>query len=122
MTDLLATVFGVYMLAGGFGLVVNTGWAERILEDFESSPAMSYLAGAIITLAGTALVLTHNIWSGWPDIMVTLIGWGAAIEGVIMLIAPQALLAFAKKLSPNKTFMRAFGLFTMMLGAALIGL
>jgi len=110
------------MMAGGLGLVLNRGWAMQILDDFERSPALAYLGGAIITMGGLALVLTHNIWSGWPEIMVTLFGWGAAIEGLILLVFPKALFGFARMLVLNGKIIPIFGVLTMILGVALLWL
>lgn len=119
MTDLLAQVFGVYMLVAGFGLLIRPNWATEILDSIDNYAAIAYLMGALILMGGTAIVLTHNIWQGWPEIPITIIGWAAAIEGAIMLIYPQALLGFSKKLAPNNLFIRAFALLTMAFGAAL---
>ncbi len=120
MTELLAQTFGIYMLVAGFGLLLRPGWAMEILDSIENNAAMIYLMGAIVTIAGTALVLTHNIWTGWPEIPVSLIGWAAAIEGAIMLIYPPLLMGFSRKLAPNNLFIRLFAVFTMFFGAALI--
>jgi hypothetical protein len=48
---------------------------------------------AIIELvAGLALVLRHNIWSGLPAVVVTLVGWLLIIRSmVILLLPPDAL-------------------------------
>jgi len=122
MTDLLAQVFGIYALVAGFGLLLRPGWAQEILDSIENYAAMSYLMGAIVLMGGTAIILTHNIWSGWPEIPISLIGWAAATEGAIMLIYPPLLMGFSKKLAPNNLFIRLFSLFTMAFGAALIWL
>jgi len=108
------------MLVAGLGLLLRPGWAVEILDSIENNAAMVYLMGAIVMMGGTALVLTHNIWTGWPEIPVTLIGWGAAIEGAIMLVYPPLLMGFSRKLAPNNFFIRAFALFTMGFGAAML--
>lgn len=122
MTELLASVFGIYALVAGFGLLIRPGWAKEILDSIENYAAMSYLMGAIVLMGGTAIILTHNIWTGWPEIPISLIGWAAAIEGAIMLIYPPLLMGFSRKLVPNNVFIRLFALFTMAFGAALIWL
>lgn len=122
MTQMLATIFGVYMLCAGLGCVINKGWAGRILDGMEESDAHIYLTGAIVLIAGTALILNHNIWVDWKSVMVSLIGWGAAIEGAMMLIYPKFLFKISRGLLFNDKVVPMFGVATMMLGAALIWL
>lgn len=123
MTELLAIIFGSYMMAAGLGLVLSPSRAKDILESFESNPALCYFGGAVIMMGGVALVMTHNLWSArWPEIMITLFGWGAAIEGALILIYPAALFGFARWLMPSDTIGRLFGIGAIALGAALIWL
>lgn len=120
MTDLLAKVFGIYMICGGIGMILRKEWAMKVIDEFEDNATIGYVTGAIILMAGSALVLTHNIWQGWPEIMVTLIGWGAAIEGALMLIYPKALFKFARMIMPDVKFIPVFGIGVIILGAALL--
>ena len=120
MTELLAKIFGIYMLCAGLGLLLNKNMSKIILDEFETNPALTYFGGAIILLAGLALIFHHNIWTGWPEIMITLFGWGATIEGAILLIYPKALWKFARFLTPSEKIIPLFALGTMILGAALI--
>lgn len=120
MTELIAQVFGVYALIAGFGLLLRPAWAKEILDSIEGNAGLVYFMGAIILMIGTAIVLTHNIWRGWPEIPVTIMGWAAAIEGAIMLIYPPALLGFSSKLVLKTGFIRLFAFGTMLFGAALL--
>ena len=39
--------------------------------------------------AGLALVLTHNVWrADWP-VIITILGWLAAIGGAVRIVMPQ---------------------------------
>jgi hypothetical protein len=45
--------------------------------------------GIVVVIAGLAMVLTHNIWSGGTlTVLVTLAGWIALIKGALFLIVP----------------------------------
>ena len=49
-----------------------------------------YLNGAILFVAGLAIVRTHNVWTWrWP-IIVTLTGWVALIVGLWRMAMPEA--------------------------------
>ena len=48
-----------------------------------------YLSGVLSLLAGLAIVIAHNRWSGgWP-VIITVLGWLMVIGGVIRIVVPQ---------------------------------
>jgi len=120
MTELLAKIFGIYMICGGLGMILRKEWAMTVLDEMEENVTLGYITGALVLMGGTALVLTHNIWTGWPEILITLIGWGAAIEGALILIYPAILFKFARFIMPDVKFIPVFGIAVIALGAALL--
>lgn len=73
MTELLATCFGIYMIAAGLGLTINRQRVTTIIDEFEAPPALTYFGGAVMTLAGAALVLTHNVCN-FPCLLMSAFG------------------------------------------------
>jgi hypothetical protein len=48
-----------------------------------------FLLGVITLIAGLAMVLAHNVWSGGAlRVTVTLIGWITLIKGLLFLFLP----------------------------------
>ena len=119
LTLALAKAFGVYMIAGGLsGLLAPRRW-EEILDGFEASPALSYFAGVCVFAFGATIVLAHNIWSDPLSILITLYGWAAAIEAVVILIAPRPLFAFARWMV-RPMAIRAFAMGVIVLGVLVL--
>lgn len=85
----LAKLIGPVFLAVGIGLIANTAAYRRLAEEFLRSNALIYLSGLLTMTAGVALVLTHNVWVADWRIMITILGWLAAIGGAVCIIAPQ---------------------------------
>jgi hypothetical protein len=55
-----------------------------------NSAPVTYLNGAILFVAGLAIIRVHNHWTrGWP-VLVTLIGWGTVLGGLFRMFAPEA--------------------------------
>lgn len=55
-----------------------------------SIPAVVYLNGTLLVVAGLAVVRVHNFWTrGWP-VVVTLMGWLALLGGLFRMFVPQA--------------------------------
>jgi cation transport ATPase len=49
-----------------------------------------YLNGALLFVAGLAIIRAHNRWTfGWP-VMVTIAGWMALLGGLYRMFAPAA--------------------------------
>jgi hypothetical protein len=86
MTDSkqLAGLIGPTMVALGVTEAIN-------MEVFANQIApVVYLNGAILFVAGLAIVRAHNLWTWrWPFIM-TLTGWVALIGGLWRMVAPNA--------------------------------
>lgn len=80
----LAGFIGPIMVALGVTEVINMDvFAKQI------APVV-YLNGAILFVAGLAIVRAHNLWAWrWP-VVITLIGWIALIFGLWRMAAPDA--------------------------------
>lgn len=58
-----------------------------------------YLNGALLFIAGLAIVRAHNLWvRGWP-VTVTLVGWGIILLGLFRMFFPELQLVAAKNTS-----------------------
>jgi uncharacterized protein YjeT (DUF2065 family) len=97
LTEILARIFGLYMLAAGTGLALNGADLPKMLEEMRQSRLAFYLGGLIAFAIGAATVSLHNDFSGPLAIFITLFGWVALAEGVIMLAFPKAMRTFAGK-------------------------
>lgn len=80
----LAALIGPTMIALGATEALN-------LDMFAGQIApVVYLNGAILFVAGLALVRAHNRWIwAWP-VLITLTGWVLLLEGMYRMIAPAA--------------------------------
>ncbi len=79
-----------------------------------------YLGGLIAFAIGAAIVSLHNDFSGPLAIFITLIGWVALIEGVIMLALPNVMQAFADRLFDLIGTGRVWGVAVAVFGVLLL--
>jgi hypothetical protein len=55
-----------------------------------SLPALVYLDGTLLFIAGVSIIRIHNLWTrAWP-ILITLVGWLALGIGLYRMVAPEA--------------------------------
>ncbi len=53
-------------------------------------PAVTYLNGSLLFVAGLSIVRVHNRWTGgWP-VLVTLAGWFVILGGLFRMFFPEA--------------------------------
>jgi hypothetical protein len=113
----LAVLIGLYEFAAGIaGLTGQISWSA-MLDEFERSPALTFITGFMAFALGAAFILSHNIWTDALSAIVSAIGWIAAVEGLLIMIASQPLLAFSRKLVTNQ---RAVSIIAILFGAFLI--
>ena len=88
-TIFLSRLIGLYFILAIPSLMIH--WQTTV----ESAGALLrneplLLVTSLFTLiAGIAMVLAHNIWSGGTQaVLVTLVGWVTLIEGLLFLLLP----------------------------------
>ena len=113
----LAILIGLYLVAAGLGgLADGARWPDMI-DDLERSPGLLYLLAALAFGAGALIVWAHHHWTDPLAVVVTLIGFGALAEGLLLLAFPKAWLALAR---PLVAHLRALAIASLLLGALLL--
>jgi hypothetical protein len=98
----LLVLIGVYELAAGIaGLTGRIDWL-KMLDEFERSPALTFVTGFAAFAVGAAINLGHHHWTDLPAIIVSAIGWIAIIEGVMLMVCPKPLLRFSRGIVRNQ--------------------
>ena len=113
----LLVLIGVYELAAGIaGLTGRIDWAA-MLDEYERSPALTFITGFVAFAVGAAINLAHHHFTDLPAIIVSAIGWIAIIEGVMMMACPRPLLRFSRRLISNQ---KLVSILAALFGVALI--
>src|SRR6478735_7289774 len=91
----LLVVMGLYELVAGLaGLTGQINW-RTLLDEFDRSPALTFMTGFMVYVLGAVVMLVHCIWADPLAIIVSSIGLVAAVEGLLIMIVPGPLLAFS---------------------------
>ncbi len=54
------------------------------------NPPLMLIVGIFTVIAGLAMILAHNLWSGGAlPVMVTLVGWLTLVKGMLILLLPS---------------------------------
>lgn len=84
----LAKLLGLQLIVLSIALFTQPERFRTAIVDFHRSEALVLIGGAMPLLLGLAIVLSHNIWTGWP-ILITLLGYLMILKGVSRLFFPE---------------------------------
>jgi len=88
LTTLLAQIWGPILVAMGFGFFFSKKYYIKIYRDLEKDPFVVLFFGMFAMAAGIGQALFHNVWDTFPQIVVTLLGWGLLVKGVVCTTFP----------------------------------
>jgi hypothetical protein len=91
-TAFLSKFIGLYLIVIGLVMLVHKQSTVDTLTAMVHNPQLMFLSGVLAVVAGLALILGHNVWSGGTlPIVVTLVGWAALTKGLLLLfLSPDA--------------------------------
>jgi hypothetical protein len=86
----LAKVIGLFFISMAASLVLNRTSMLAALGVTVRQPEILLTYSIVFLLAGLAMVIGHNVWSGPPAaIIVTLVGWVVLVKSLLLLFAPS---------------------------------
>ena len=97
-TIFLGKLIGVYLAAISVAMLVSKRRTLKTLDEMVKSGPWMLFSGMVATVAGLAIVLTHNVWSGGAlAVAVTMTGWAGLLKGLSLLVVPPDKMAAAYK-------------------------
>ncbi len=87
-TLLLAQMWGPTILAVGIGFFVSRKYYLKTYRDLQKETFALLVFGMVSIPAGIAHINYHNVWGTFPEIVISLLGWGLLLKGFLFAIAP----------------------------------
>ncbi len=116
----LAKIIGPYCIIIALGILLNREFYQNVMRDFMRSAALVYIGGILSLIIGFLIVLTHNLWVRDLPVIITIIGWGAIVKGVWLIVFPNNLTKFTEAYLKNAGLLTAHMILIIVLGVALI--
>lgn len=115
----IAALLGPTLIASAVSIFFNLdAWPAMVDQAFHN-PALVFVAGYPLFVAGLAIVYFHNRWTaGWP-VVVTVLGWLALLSGLSRILFPTRLAGLAMGAVQNAAVMPIAALVILVLGAFL---
>jgi hypothetical protein len=115
----IAGLVGPTLVALAAGMLLNLGSFPIMAEQISHDPALVLVSGILLFVAGLTIVRVHNLWtSGWP-VLVTIIGWLAALSGLARILFPTRFAALAAGLGQSSGLIATAAVVLLVLGVFL---
>jgi hypothetical protein len=97
-TVFLGKLIGLYLAAISIAMLASRRRTLKTLDEMARSGPWMLFSGMVATMAGLAIVLAHDVWSGSAlAVAVTLTGWAGLLKGLSLLVVPPEMMATAYK-------------------------
>lgn len=88
-TEFLSRLLGFYCTLIGAAMLLRGDSTVQVVQQIVQDAALMYVLGILLVMAGLAMVLAHNVWSGGPhDAVLALIGWLTLLKGLLFILLP----------------------------------
>ena len=118
-SKLIAALIGPTLVAVALAMLFNLSFVPALARQVSEAPALNFLSGLLLFVAGLAIVRAHNIWQAGWEVLVTVCGWLALIGGLSRLLFPFQFAGFVSGLSESTRAVIAILLVLMALGFVL---
>ena len=120
-TVYLSKVFGISLVIIGALIMLRRRYFVLVFAAFVREPLVRAITAFIELLAGTFLVVGHNVWSPLPAAIISLFGWIAVIEATAYLVLPDDTLERVVSAFNTATVYLLGGLLAIAVGLYLMG-
>jgi hypothetical protein len=126
LTLFLAKLIGLTFVAFSLSMAMNRRAMVAAANQMVRDRGLILIGSSLNLIAGLALVLSHNVWSGGAlTVAVTLVGWLLVLRGLFLLFTPpEKLVAYYEAVRFDQNYFvfaaitGAFGLYLSIGGFA----
>ncbi|KND51852.1 MAG: hypothetical protein ABA06_01165 [Parcubacteria bacterium C7867-001] len=87
-TLVLAQIWGPVLLAVGIGMFVSRAQYQKVYRDIAEEPLAALTFGVFASVIGIMQVLAYSVWDTFIGAILTLLGWGALLKGLVFIMFP----------------------------------
>jgi hypothetical protein len=88
-TLFLAQLWGPAILAVGVGILLSRSYYVKLYRDLEREKLAVLTFGLVALTMGIIHINVHNVWSTFPQMFISLLGWGLLVKGIAFVAFPK---------------------------------
>lgn len=89
-TIFFAQLWGPILLAIGLGIFISRKYYTKLYRDLEKNSLAVLGLGMGFMIVGIIQTAVHSVWSTFPQIIISVLGWATLLKGVVFLVIPGA--------------------------------
>lgn len=101
----LAKIIGVYGLIISISAILNFERVNLLVSELLESEYLLYITGVMALIIGLTIITIHNDHTADYNLLITLVGWLAFIEGVIVLLVPDLADKIIREITRHRAFL-----------------
>jgi len=109
-TLFLSRLIGPTILLIGISFAIHHKFYIDWFKKFKEREPLLFFTELIEIIAGLAIILSHNLWTSVPEIIISVIGYGMVLEGALVLLVGKPWVNLAVRLFSRTTFLFVFSL------------
>ncbi|MGH9775820.1 MAG: hypothetical protein ACRD50_12825 [Candidatus Acidiferrales bacterium] len=119
-TTFLSKLIGLYCVLVSLAMLIHKQATLEMVASLHQNPALMFILGLFAMVAGLAMVLGHNIWSGGVlPVVVTVIGWASLMKGLLYLfLTPEGVDTYLAAIHFEQLFY-VYAAITLIIGVCL---
>ena len=118
-SKMIAGLMGPTLAAIALAMLFKFDSIPELAEQVSRDPALIFLSGVLLFVAGLAIVRAHNIWTlDWP-VLVTILGWLAIVGGLVRILFPSCLAEIATDLGDRPGLIIGLSVAILLIGGFL---
>ena len=118
-SKLIAGLAGPTALALGVSMLINRDMYPLLAQQVAGNLPFFILSGVVAIVAGLAIVRFHNRWTASWVTIITFMGWLLILGGILRIVLPRQMSAYATGLGPDATFLTVPAVILAAVGAYL---
>ncbi len=89
ITIFLAQMWGPVLLAIGLGFLFSGKYYLKIYRELDKQSFAVFTFALLAIAGGVAQIQAHNVWGTFPEVVISILGWGLLVKGIIFALAPR---------------------------------
>lgn len=115
----LAKILGIFFIVFGMSYLFNRKSHRKVLDKLAKSEEGFFILGIITLLMGLVIVVLHSYWNTTAEILISIIGWGAVLKGILIIFDPIVMMKFSKKFMKGEGWIHLGGIVSLVFGVYL---
>ncbi|UXA19393.1 hypothetical protein [Mycobacterium sp. SMC-4] len=95
-TRMFSRVIGPFLVIVAAAALMRPSDMDTLMSEFGADTALPFVTGVFTLLLGLIVIALHPYWRGPAAIIVSVLGWWTALEGLMCLTFPRAYISFGE--------------------------